>query len=286
MRRLDRTMVKRYFAAARERYRILLLRRQGAEWPWTEDPVFREFRFTNVFREDDKTTVWFRENIRNPLREQPEVLLATMVFRAFNRIETGELLKDLLLGEWNTSEAERRLRAVADAGVPYVTGAYMVRSENGLPKFRGILEAVDAFIECVDVERVEEFRQLRSAHSYLVGAPYLGGFTTYEIVTDLRWTYLLEDANDIMTWCHVGPGATRGLGRLTGGGASEFQQGRDQEAMLPLLEKILDESLKLTNWPGGWPAWSMREVEHWLCEFDKYERARLGEGKMKRKYQP
>ena len=73
---------------------------------------------------------------------------------------------------------------------------------------------------------------------------------------------------------------------MTGGGASEFQQGRDQEAMLPLLQRILDESLKLSNWPGGWPGWSMREVEHWLCEFDKYERARLGEGKMKRKYQP
>jgi hypothetical protein len=28
-----------------------------------------------------------------------------------------------------------------------------------------------------------------------------------------------------------------------------------------------------------WPAWEMREVEHTLCEFDKYERARLGEGK-------
>jgi hypothetical protein len=28
-----------------------------------------------------------------------------------------------------------------------------------------------------------------------------------------------------------------------------------------------------------WPAWEMREVEHSLCEFDKYERVRRGEGR-------
>lgn len=286
MAKIKKRELKRYFATAWERYQILLSRKDGRVWPWSRDPVFREYRFCNVFREDDKTTVWFRENIRDPLHDQPEVLLATMVFRAFNRIETGELLKDLLLGEWNTEEARRRLSKVADAGMPYVTGAYMVRSENGLQKYQGILNAVDAFIECVDVERIEECRRLQDAHKYLVGAPYLGGFTTYEIVTDLRWTYLLDDASDLLTWAHVGPGATRGLGRLTGGGADAFRQGADQKVMLELMADVLTESYCSTNWFNQWPTWSMREVEHWLCEYDKYERARLGEGTMKRKYQP
>jgi hypothetical protein len=30
----------------------------------------------------------------------------------------------------------------------------------------------------------------------------------------------------------------------------------------------------------------MREVEHTLCEFDKYERVRLGQGRSKRRYRP
>ncbi len=30
-----------------------------------------------------------------------------------------------------------------------------------------------------------------------------------------------------------------------------------------------------------WPPLELREIEHSLCEFDKYERVRLGEGKPK-----
>jgi hypothetical protein len=29
---------------------------------------------------------------------------------------------------------------------------------------------------------------------------------------------------------------------------------------------------------GAWPIWEMREVEHTLCEFDKYMRVVNGEG--------
>jgi hypothetical protein len=42
----------------------------------------------------------------------------------------------------------------------------------------------------------------------------LGPFLAYEIVTDLRFTALLENAPDIMTWANPGPGAKRGITRL------------------------------------------------------------------------
>ena len=61
--------LKSYFGFVRERYRILLQRRAGKPKPWTADRVLQEHYFTNVFREDDKTTVWFREHIREPLRD-------------------------------------------------------------------------------------------------------------------------------------------------------------------------------------------------------------------------
>ena len=34
------------------------------------------------------------------------------------------------------------------------------------------------------------------------------------------------------------------------------------------------------------PALEMREIEHCLCEFDKYERVRLGQGRPRSKYKP
>jgi hypothetical protein len=37
-------------------------------------------------------------------------------------------------------------------------------------------------------------------------------------------------------------------------------------------------------WPKDWPKLEMRDVEHTLCEFDKYERVKAGEGQMRAKY--
>ena len=33
-----------------------------------------------------------------------------------------------------------------------------------------------------------------------------------------------------------------------------------------------------------YPPFELREIEHSLCEFDKYERIRLGQGRPKQKY--
>ena len=42
------------------------------------------------------------------------------------------------------------------------------------------------------------------------------------------------------------------------------------------------------RWPDNsdYPQLEMREIEHSLCEFDKYERARLGKGTLRAKYHP
>jgi hypothetical protein len=38
--------------------------------------------------------------------------------------------------------------------------------------------------------------------------------------------------------------------------------------------------------PEWFPKLEMRDIEHSLCEFDKYERARLGHGKPRSRYIP
>ena len=50
----------------------------GLPAPWTDDRILRDYYFTNVYRELDKTTVWFRENVRDPLRDDPRVIFATV----------------------------------------------------------------------------------------------------------------------------------------------------------------------------------------------------------------
>ena len=82
-----------FFSFINERHLIHLRRLRGEEFPWTKDLILQKYKFTNVFRENDKTTVWFKENIREPLKDEQDVILATIIFRWFNLIATGEVLK-------------------------------------------------------------------------------------------------------------------------------------------------------------------------------------------------
>lgn len=288
-----------FFATARERYAIKEKRNSGAEYPWTTDPVFSAWRFCNVHREDDRTTVWFRENIRNPLSEAARppdahvgdwhrLLLGTIIFRWFNRIETAEIIKDLLLGEWNTEEARRRLTGVS----PVVTGAYIIKGPDGYSKLDGVLYCVDlADKQLHELLHADCWKTLEQGWNNLKEFYYLAGFMSYEIVSDLRWTPILDRAPDIRTWANAGPGAARGLGWIrTGRNQNErsdqlYNPGsaKDQRAMLEDMRALLE--IAPDHWPTAWKPWEMREVEHWLCEYDKYKRGQQGL-KLKRRFQP
>jgi hypothetical protein len=270
----------RFFATARERYRIKLRRDAGAPPPWTDDPIFHDWRFTNVHREHDRTTAWFREHVRSKL-DGLAVVERTIIFRWFNRIETAERIEDLLLAGWNTDEARRRLTGVQ----PLVSGAYKIGSPAGFDKLEGLLR-------CIDVARpmlprmLKWFRSLQMAWEELSAIPFLGPFLAYEIVSDLRHTPVLNQASDVLTWAVAGPGCTRGLGLVVSGNTEHFRYTSklDQTRMLDVMRDLLALSRNPFYWPSEWDAWEMREVEGWACELAKYQNGLNGQS-LKRRYE-
>ena len=266
------SMVDEYFRTARERYRIMLRKDKGEPWPWTEDKVFQTWRFCNVHREHDKTTIWFRINIRN----NPnciDVVRATFIFRWFNRIETGEKIKDLLLGNWNANEAYSRLKDVH----PVVTGAYMVKTPPGSNKLDGILNVIQESLFDLYEMKTQWGDSLEKAWKDLCTLYCIGRFTAYEIVTDLRHTHVLRFAKDIHTWANAGPGCSRGLDEIVG------EHITDPEEKLEILKSLLDASYNEKYWPKEFKSWELREAEHWSCEFYKYLRGQRG-FRLKRRY--
>jgi len=266
-----------YFATAREREHIRHRRLAGDAPPWTQDPIFQQWRFTNVHREHDKTTTWFREHVRSKLDGRAAVE-ATLIFRWFNRVETGEVVEDLLLNGWDRGEAERRLKTVR----PLVTGAYMIKSPPGLSKLQGLLDCIDQARRLLPAQPL--WSGLQEAWNALLVIPYLGPFLCHEIVTDLRWTSVLSHADDVNTWSNCGPGATRGMGCVVAGNPEHFNRGsaRDQAAMLDAMGELLAMSHD-GFWPQAWDPWELHEVEMWACEFAKYRNAQAGY-RLKRKF--
>jgi len=122
---------------------------------------------------------------------------------------------------------------------------------------------------------------LQDAWDWLRKFSYLGDFMAYEVVTDLRFTRALERAPDIMTWANAGPGAMRGLNRLHGRKLNFTQKKEEWNKEMFDLRVM---SRPTENWPWPERPLEMREIEHSLCEFDKYQRANNGEGRPRGTY--
>tara|TARA_R110002020_G_scaffold75827_5_gene192648 strand:+ start:4160 stop:4993 length:834 start_codon:yes stop_codon:yes gene_type:complete len=268
--------VERFFYWINERIRIQEHKDQGDAWPWTDDPILQEYKFTNAFRERDRTTVWFRKRIRDPLRMQPEVYMATVIFRWFNLIQTGEtLLRHNLHIDWDPEKAYD----VITPQDKWITGAYMIKSPTSMNKVRGICKTITTLWD--DRQRFLDrcpWETLEGMSRFLEGYPFLGPFLAYELTTDLRHTFVGFRASDILTWANAGPGAMRGLNRI---------HGRDLDYTSKKHDWCSEMRELLTlSWMKHSLDFELREIEHSLCEFDKYERVRLKQGAPRSKYTP
>ncbi len=300
--------VDEFFWLARERHSIYLKRRAGEPYPWTEDYYLSRWRFCCVFRELDKTTAWFRDHVREPLRARPEVLLATVVFRLLNRIESGEAVFtqpslmdtkrsafEIFLETKDTDHLRWSIKNYVGARGPYVTGSYIIKTPDGLTKLDGVLQIIEWFLSGHWLGQAKIARQRSETHTPMSLEEmanwlesyhrFIGHFTAYEIVSDLRHTDLLCRAPDIMTWANPGPGATRGLNYFHG---RELSSHPPRQQMLEEMRELLALSQRDEYWPQYeyYPAWEMREVEHWLCEYFKIMRAKDGGQVPRQRFRP
>jgi len=298
-------------AFMKARHDIYLARKAGKPGPWTTDPVLRDFRFCNVFRELDTVTIWIDRNIRKPFADHEHLWFMLAIARYINWPDTLRYLVDEAEepGTWpdepgfEPAKLTNALEDYAAAGNKVYTGAYMIRAESdpskewySWSKHRYIAEIVLGRLwedrERFAAELEKPGQTLEGAWKLFQEPRYVGWgpFMAYEVVTDLRHTRYLRNASDIYTWANAGPGAIRGLNRLYGRDLNAKPRPEQTNAeMLKLMIELNDLDEPGFNETFGEPCdvnprFEMRDIEHSLCEFDKYERVRLGEGKMRSKY--
>lgn len=226
-------------AFMKARHDIYLDRKAGKPGPWTADPVLRDGRFCNIFRELDTVTIWVDKHIRQPYADHPHLWFMLAIARYINWPDTlAELIQTKQWPDnpdfepsWLTTALEHR----AVRGDKVYTGAYMIRAESdpskewySWTKHRYIAEIVlgrlwedreewQRMLETTpgvlrSFNRLETVWEKFQQHRYVGWGPFMA----YEVVTDLRHTRYLRNAPDIWTWANAGPGAIRGLNRLYG----------------------------------------------------------------------
>ena len=272
---MNQEEIQKFFNYLNERHIIYLRRQNGVAYPWTSDAILNEYSFCNVYRELDRVTEWIRVNWREPYADHPNLPFAMAMARQINWPDT---LQELGFPEhWNPERLKAIMQGRMNRKEKVYTGAYMLTGTLGGTKIEQTIDKILTPLynnhPPMIVDSLEE-----TWKGYLKHAGF-SGFMAYEVVTDLRHTKWLENAKDIMTWANPGPGAQRGLNRIH---HRDLNKTIKKEQLNSEMKELLDCSPDYLQ--GHMLPLEMRDIEHCLCEFDKYERTRLGEGRPRAKY--
>jgi DNA adenine methylase len=107
-----------------------------------------------------------------------------------------------------------------------------------------------------------------------------GSFLAGQVVADLKYDSPLNRAPDWWTWAASGPGSRRGLNRVLGRPKSSPWDETEWLQSLQRLHEIIGPRIAA----AGMPEIHMQDLQNCLCEWDKFERVRLGEGKPRSRY--
>lgn len=256
--------------------------------PWTDDPIFQQYKFTNAFRQLDKGTIALKEMLMRRLVNDHDLLFFNVVwYRLFNWYEHAQ---ELGFCRYQTLEnyIEKRFRTHKKI----FTGAHMTTGVSCENKHETYLRACRKVWDRRHIfsASIRQMTTMEEVFNLLLELYMVGRFVAYEIACDLRFTTLLENATDKLTWANMGPGAQRGLKRL--GMAYKKQEhglasmNRIYEELPSILNAQVLQHYKLIVASHKYkdPPFELREVEHSLCEFDKYQRVKMGEGRPRSKY--
>lgn len=268
--------VKELTAFIRERERIRVRKESGKPRPWTTDPILAKYKFCNVHREDDAVSRFLRRIWYPQFSTNPDIWFTAIVARLFNNPDSLLDIRHWVL-PFNPKMISKILDQRVTRKQKNFNAAYIV-STNGMAidKVEYVLYNVLNVIwgERKNM-RPKPGDTLEVYHNMLMGFDGLGSFIAAQVVADLKYMEPLKSAVDWWTFAASGPGSRRGLNRV--------------------MERPVDAPWKESNWRGQlYILLNQREIktfglhaqdlQNCLCEFDKYERARLGEGTPKQIY--
>lgn len=279
---------KDLFAWMKERHAICTRREAGKPKPWTTDPILQSYRFCNVYRELDTVTQWIASNWRQPWAHDRDLWFAMVVARLVNWPDTLFTLESAIYRggsvQWYPLAFVKQMHRRRDAGEKVFSGAYIV-STNGhkMDKAEYLAEHVLTPLWQARAQvRPREGDTLASFHARLMEFDGMGSFMAAQVVADVKYTPggVLLGAPDWWTWAASGPGSRRGLNRVCGFSVDDPWREERWLEDLSALQTSVDRLMAKAKMPRL----HAQDLQNCLCEFDKYERVRLGEGKPRSLY--
>ncbi len=252
---------ERFYYWIQERQNILKKKLNGEEI-LTDDVIFQKYHFTNVRREDDRVSKWLLDNLYSKSLTNHFGLI--LISRFINNPDSLNLIKDELL-VCDYKSAKEKLQIMSDSNMTIFRSAYLQPEMKGVSRLDKIFDHLLPKVLYADIST----NSLRESITDLCKIKYLGEFISGQMAMDaLMFVYgLWADAN---TYAPKGPGSVRGLNRFL---EQKLTKGIDNVDYIAYLLVLAEEA-------------NVRalDIEHSLCEWDKYERILWSDGTYNRYY--
>jgi len=264
------------------RHSIYLKRLRGEPQPWTDNPILRQFKFTNAFRACDRVSQYLiKEVIYNPAfpQERDEWVFRILLFKLFNSIPAWEVLvKEFQVPSWKEFDREAYGRVLGDAwdkgkGVDIWNAAYVQNQKYriDLPmKHERYLALVKEMMDDGLPIRIADASTYEGAFRVLQGYPlHTKNFLPMQHLTDINYSPVINfDEND---WIVPGPGCLRGIQKCFGLSPSTEQA---QEIIGNLVDIQTDafDRIELGQVTLFGRKLHAIDIQNCFCEFDKYAR--------------
>lgn len=282
-------------------------------FPWTDDEILMNYKFTNVYRDLDKNSQWQIKNILlDDSLDEMNLIWKLLVFRYFNNPLTFEYAEKKYgwkqgipnYEEYDKDKFAEMISEFRSTGVNPYTSAYLINTKIAKGESRDwcytelvipnlhkkIPQIIHLAKTANEPEELIDFINSFPSTSSFISHEFYQDFTYIQKYTDRKFTRFTQ--ND---FTNVGPGAGVGI-RLIFPSLNV----RAQKQAIYWLRDLANESLmNIGNFP--YLHWdkkkrdyyvnnecniTLHQIEMWLCEYQKYWKMKIGTGKQRSKYQP
>jgi thymidylate kinase len=268
-----------YWRFAHERQKIFFARLKGKPWPWTDDPVLRDFKFTNAYRASDRVSQYLIKEVIYKGDSSPnEIFFRILIFKVFNRIETWELLRrelgEIIFKEYSFKRYDAVLSAAMARGERVYSAAYIMPSGGakspGGRKHSMHLRMIETMIKDELPAKITEARSMAKAFELIRAYPTIGDFLAYQYITDLNYSPLTSFSE--MDFVTPGPGAFSGIHKCFSDLA-----GLTESEIIKIVTDRQEQEFKRLELPfrnlWGRPL-QLIDCQNLFCEVDKYARVK------------
>ena len=242
--------------------------RQDAYWrrangrppPYSNDEALASYHFCNVYREADRGTIYFQQN-RKPVDGLEGLIFQAAAYRLINRVSTF-----VQFGGLPTLSSGAAFAAFVDEGRKEEATMFTGRHLN--IGYEGFAEAMAWLLDggaAVLAQGVREAATLEAACKSLLIAPEIGNFFAWQLTCDLMESGVNLPDDD---WALLGTGGKAGavLVNPETGTAATLATARALRDCQPTNGSLIPP-------PQAPDPFSLKNVEHALCEYARYVRA-------------